>query len=169
MAGLADAVGVSRQTVYNEVGSKPALADAMVREELAGFLAVVEHAFDGRPDDAVAALRAAVRAVLQRAQGHALLHAIVSATHGADTELLPLLTSRSDSLLDAANAVLLRRLAPVAAHVDARELRVIVDAIVRVVLSHVMRPSGPPSRTAADVAWLASRLLGEPESATRGR
>ena len=41
MARLADAVGVSRQTVYNEVGSKPALAEAMVLEELTRFLGVV--------------------------------------------------------------------------------------------------------------------------------
>ena len=39
MARLAEAVGVSRQTVYNEVGSKPALAEAMVLEELARTLA----------------------------------------------------------------------------------------------------------------------------------
>jgi hypothetical protein len=28
-----------------------------------------------------------------------------------------------------------------------------------VVLSHVMQPSGPPAETAADLAWLASRVL----------
>jgi AcrR family transcriptional regulator len=31
MARLAERVGVSRQTVYNEIGSKPALAEAMIR------------------------------------------------------------------------------------------------------------------------------------------
>ena len=30
MGALADAVGVSRQTVYNEIGTKPRLAEAMI-------------------------------------------------------------------------------------------------------------------------------------------
>src|SRR6478735_5802178 len=51
MGRLADAAGVSRQTVYNEVGSKPALAETMILEELTRFLLVVERAFDAEPDD----------------------------------------------------------------------------------------------------------------------
>ena len=41
MARLADQVGVSRQTVYNEIGSKPRLAEAMILGELDRFLLVV--------------------------------------------------------------------------------------------------------------------------------
>ena len=100
MARLADAVGVSRQTVYNEVGSKPALAEAMVLEELARFLAVVEQAFDAEPDDLTRAIERSVRDVLTYARANTLLHAVVSATHGADTELLPLLTTNAGSLLE---------------------------------------------------------------------
>src|SRR5690242_14631831 len=64
MGKLADRVGVSRQTVYNEMGSKPALAEAMVLRELATFLAAVDRAFDQHPDDLVDAIRAAVNEVL---------------------------------------------------------------------------------------------------------
>ena len=31
--------------------------------------------------------------------------------------------------------------------------------IVRVVLSHVMQPSGSPQQTADDIAWLAARAI----------
>ena len=41
MGALADRVGVSRQTVYNEVGSKEGLAEAVILRELARFLDVV--------------------------------------------------------------------------------------------------------------------------------
>ena len=41
MSRLAQAVGVSRQTVYNEIGSKPQLAEAMILRELDRFLEVV--------------------------------------------------------------------------------------------------------------------------------
>ena len=53
MARLAQAVGVSRQTVYNEIGTKNALAEAMILSELDRFLAVVTGAFDDHPEDLV--------------------------------------------------------------------------------------------------------------------
>ena len=54
MARLADAVGVSRQTVYNEIGTKPRLAEAMILRELDRFLGLVTVAFDAHPTDLVA-------------------------------------------------------------------------------------------------------------------
>lgn len=159
MARIADEVGVSRQTVYNEVGSKPALAETMILEELARFLAVVEEAFDAEPDDLTRAIGRAVTDVLTYARANKLLHAVVSATHGADTELLPLLTTNAGSLLETAKAVVLARVAPYAPGLDAGRLEPATDMVVRVVLSHVMQPSASPERTGADIAWLAGRVL----------
>jgi AcrR family transcriptional regulator len=159
MARLADEVGVSRQTVYNEIGSKPRLAEAMILRELDRFLEVVSAAFDHHPTDLVAAIRAASRGVLETSQGNPLLHAIVSATHGADTELLPLLTTHSESLLAAAKAVVADRVGPYGVAVDAVHLEAAIDMVVRVVLSHVMQPSGTPAATADDIAWIAERVL----------
>ncbi|MDN4175931.1 TetR/AcrR family transcriptional regulator, partial [Nocardioides sp. SOB77] len=64
MVRLADEVGVSRQTVYNEMGTKAGLAEAMVARELDRFLGVVTVSFDAHPDDLVAGIREATRAVL---------------------------------------------------------------------------------------------------------
>lgn len=159
MAKLADAVGVSRQTVYNEVGGKPALAEAMILGELDRFLGVVTGAFDRHPDGLVEAIRDAAHDVLVLAQGNPLLHAVVSATHGADTELLPLLTTHAESLLVAAKGVVLDRLGPYELALPAARLDAAVDTVVRVVLSHVMQPSGAPDETAEAVAWIAGRVL----------
>ena len=159
MARLADAVGVSRQTVYNEIGTKPRLAEAMILGELERFLALVTVAFDSHPTDLVDAIQEAARSVLEASQDNPLLHAIVSATHGADTELLPLLTTHAESLLATAKAVLVSRVAPYDVALDAAKLDAAIDMVVRVVLSHVMQPSGPPDATAADVAWMAGRVL----------
>jgi AcrR family transcriptional regulator len=159
MARLADAAGVSRQTVYNEVGSKPALAETMILEELARFLQVVERAFDAEPDDLTRAIERAVTDVLTYARANKLLHAVVSATHGADTELLPLLTTNAGSLLGAAKDVVSARVAPYAPGIDAAHLDPAIDMVVRVVLSHVMQPSGSPEQTAADLAWLSGHVL----------
>ena len=159
MARLADTVGVSRQTVYNEIGSKPRLAEAMILRELDRFLGLVTVAFDAHPTDLVAAIRDASQAVLEASQDNRLLHAIVSATHGADTELLPLLTTHAGALLSTAKLVVVERVAPYDVSLSADELDAAIDMVVRVVLSHVMQPSGPPAATAADIAWVAARVL----------
>ena len=159
MAKLADAVGVSRQTVYNEIGSKPQLAEAMILRELDRFLAIVSVAFDRHPTDLVAAIRTAARRVLEHAQDNPLLHAIVSATHGADTELLPLLTTHAESLLGVAKVVIADRIEPYEIDLDRKHLEAAIDAVVRLVLSHVMQPSGNPADTADDIAWIAQRVL----------
>ncbi|MEO3937805.1 TetR family transcriptional regulator [Dermatophilaceae bacterium Soc4.6] len=159
MAGLAARVGVSRQTVYNELGSKPALAEALVMHELAVFLAAVDDAFGHHPDDLVAAVRAAARSVLEMALANPLLHAVLSAGHGAESDLLPLLTSRSEPLLDAARAVIAARFAHDDLPLTPPEVETTIEMVVRLTLSHVMRPSQTPARTADDVAWLVQRVL----------
>jgi AcrR family transcriptional regulator len=159
MGKLADRVGVSRQTVYNEVGSKPQLAEEMVLAELAKFLAVVDAAFDERPDDLVEAIRAASRGVLELAQSNALLQAVVSSSYGAETELLPLLTSRNDALVLTATQAVKARVTSYAVKIDDRHLDAAIDMVVRLVLSHVVHPIGAPADTADDIAWMSERTL----------
>jgi AcrR family transcriptional regulator len=169
MSRLAERVGVSRQTIYNEVGAKPELADAMVLTELGHFLDVVNAAFDAHPRSAHAAVESAVEHVLERALTNGLLRSIVSATQGVDTELLPALTTRSESVVEVAALVVQGRLAPFATEVSARQLAVIADVVVRTVLSHAMRPSANPDAIARDVAWLVGRLLSAPGLPERTR
>jgi AcrR family transcriptional regulator len=159
MGKLADRVGVSRQTVYTEVGSKPQLAEEMVLAELAKFLAVVDRAFDEQPDDLVEAIRSASRGVLELARRNALLQAVVSASYGAETELLPLLTTRNDALVLAATQAVRARVPAYPIVLDDRYLDAAIDMVVRLVLSHVVNPVGDPAATADDIAWIASRTL----------
>lgn len=161
MAKLAAMVGVSRQTVYNELGSKPALGQALVLRELERFLAVVAAELDSH-DDVVGAIRSAAEQILLMARDNPLLHAVLSTAHGATNDLLPLLTTHSEPLIDAATAVIAERIPdryPDLGLTDA-ELATALDTIVRLVLSHVMQPGGEPAETADDIAWIASRVLG---------
>lgn len=165
MGRMASAAGVSRQTVYNEVGSKNGLAEAMILRELDRFLAGVIRSFDENPEDLIAAIRDSARRVLKYARNNALLHAVVSATHGADTELVPLLTTHSGSLLAGAKLVVTERVTVYEPAVPAERLDAVIDMVVRLVLSHVMQPSGTPAETADDIAWVAERVLSRDTSA----
>jgi AcrR family transcriptional regulator len=159
MGRVAESAGVSRQTVHTEVGTKTGLAEAMILRELERFLAVVDEAFTAHPGDLVGAIRGATERVLEHAHDNLLLKAVVSATHGADTELLPLLTTHSESLLGVAKEVVATQVAGYDLALGADELDAAIDMVVRLVLSHVMVPSGPPGRTAAHLAWIAERVL----------
>jgi AcrR family transcriptional regulator len=159
MGKLADRAGVSRQTVYNEVGSKPQLAEEMVLAELAKFLAIVDRAFDGQPDNLVEAIRSAARGVLELARTNALLQAVVSASYGAETELLPLLTTQNDALVLTANQAVRARVTAYPIAIDDRHLDAAIDMVVRLVLSHLVHPTDQPAATADDIAWIVSRIL----------
>ena len=175
MARLAERAGVSRQTVYNEIGSKPELAGAVVLDELGRFLAVVDEGFDRHPRSLSAALHAAVLGVLERARDSAIMVAIVSSTTGAETELLPPLTTRSTSLLHTARAVVGARVSTYDVTVDDRTRDAAIDVLVRTVLSHVMQPSGAPTQSASGIAEVITAALSDgtvrrpaPRSSVRG-
>ncbi|MET3961849.1 AcrR family transcriptional regulator [Marmoricola sp. OAE513] len=159
MAKLADRVGVSRQTVYNEIGSKQQLAEAMIMRELEVFLRGVDAAFAANPDDLVEAIRQAAAAVLTNARSNPLLHAVLSASHGAESTLLPLLTTQVEPIISAAGVLIRGHLA--AYRVDLAEDRIdaLVDMVIRLLLSHVTAPSGTPSSTADDIAYIAEKVL----------
>ncbi len=161
MAKLADLVGVSRQTVYNEIGGKPQLAEAIVMNELQMFLGLVDSAFHDNPDDLVEAIEAAAYRVLELAGRDPLMHAILSSRQGADSELLPLLTTNSEALLDAAGQMIREHVATYEVNLEGHRVEVLIDMVVRLVLSHVMQPTGDPAETAETVAWIAARVLAD--------
>lgn len=162
MGRLASDVGVSRQTVYNEIGSKRGLAEAMVAEELLRFLGAVQDAFDDNGTDVHAGIRAAVLAVLRFAEDHPVLRSLAGPGSDGEQDVLPLLTSRSASLLTAARQAVLVRLAPLLPGVPPAALETGVDAVVRLVLSHVVQPGGDAETSADAVTWVAVRLLDVP-------
>jgi AcrR family transcriptional regulator len=159
MAKLADLAGVSRQTVYNEIGGKPQLAEAMVMRELELFLSRVETAFLNHPTDLVAAIEAAATNVLELADTDPLLHAVVRSSQGAESDLLPLLTTHSGALLEAAGQVVGEHVRRYDAPLPPERIDLLIDMVIRLVLSHIMQPAADPAQTPATIAWIAARVL----------
>ncbi|MCK1818568.1 TetR/AcrR family transcriptional regulator [Streptomyces sp. XM83C] len=159
MVDVAAAAGVSRQTLYNEFGSKDGLARALVRREADGYLAGVERALatQGDPRDR---LTATAEWTASAARDNALVRALLT---GCWSERLPspALTAvpsgspvpaqrRADGPLpspgdfvalvrDRAVAVLT---APGAARSDSAELARSCELVVRLALSCVAAPPG---------------------------
>lgn len=159
MAKLADRVGVSRQTVYNEIGSKQQLAEAMIMRELEVFLRNVDAAFEANPGDLPASIRAAAAGVLRDARTNPLLHAVLSASHGAESALLPLLTTQVEPIISAAGVLIRGHLDHYEVPVPEERVDALVDMVIRLVLSHVTAPAGSPEKTADDIAWIAEQVL----------
>jgi AcrR family transcriptional regulator len=154
MTRLAVAAGVSRQTVYNEFGSKPKLAEAVVLNELGRFLEVIEASFARHPDDLMKALERTIREVLSRAEENVLVQGVVSASQGSVTEdFLPHLTTQSETLLDTTRVVLRALVEPYSPRLSGNELDIAVDVFARMVLSHMMSPEHPPKVAARRIAW----------------
>ncbi len=159
MAGIAQAAGVSRQTVYNEFGSREALAQQYVLRETGRFLAQVQDAVLARRDDPRAAVAAAFDVFLTAAADRPLMRAI-AAQDGSD-ELLALVTTDGGLVLATAT----ERLAAVmqtgwpSAPLD--QTRLIADCVVRLAISHAALPTGPADVTATTVARMLGPFIDE--------
>ncbi|GGT88900.1 TetR/AcrR family transcriptional regulator [Streptomyces coeruleorubidus] len=85
MVDVAAAAGVSRQTLYNEFGSKDGLARALVRREADGYLAGVDRALTGH-SDLRDRLTATAEWITSAARENALVRAMLT---GCWSERLP--------------------------------------------------------------------------------
>ncbi|HUP99430.1 MAG TPA: TetR family transcriptional regulator [Aeromicrobium sp.] len=156
MGKLAAAVGVSRQTAHTELGTKHQLAETLVQRELFDFLTFVQLRMSAETE-LIAGIRAAAQGVLEQAEQNLLLRTVLgSIPNETDDELLKLLTIDSgfivDTAVEAVRAQVREQYSPLP-FTDA-ELDMAAEAIVRLVLSHVVRPSKPPAEAAADIAHI---------------
>lgn len=158
MGKLAAAVGVSRQTAHTELGTKHQLAESLVQRELIDFLAFVQARLAAETD-LIAGIRSAAQGVLEQGERNLLLRTVLgsgSIPNETDGELLKLLTIDSGFIVDTAVAAVranvIELYAPLPFSDD--EVDIAAEAIVRLVLSHLVRPSKPPAEAAADIAHI---------------
>ena len=162
MAQVAQAAGVSRQTLYNEFGSREEFAQAFVLREGDRFLAAVEAAV-GEHDDPAAALAAAFDVFLTAASEDPLVRAVI-AGEGSD-DLLRLVTTQAMPLIERTT----QRLAAVIVSrwpaVPAGQATLVSECLVRLAISFAALPASPAGLTGESIAGLLAPyvedLLGE--------
>ena len=159
MGKLAAQVGVSRQTVYNELGSKPELAEALMLRETDLFARGVAEVLAAHPQHPVDGITAAFRHTLEAARTNPLLKTVLGAPHD---DFLPLLTTQPEAVLTRAVSVVAPMLEQSYPDVGlgAGEWTVAVEALVRLLLSHLLQPTGSVEHAAGQMRWVVSRILG---------
>jgi AcrR family transcriptional regulator len=163
MADVARSAGVSRQTLYNEFGSKEALAQAMAMREVEQFLEGTERALeDAHHHDPIQAVAAAALYTLQQAADNPLLKA---ALIDDGSGLLSFLTTRGEPAMAAAKASFERYYATHWPDLSPHDIAVAAETITRLTISYLVLPGDEPAETLATrLADLARKLLGRTSS-----
>jgi AcrR family transcriptional regulator len=160
MSDVARAAGVSRQTLYNEFGSKDALAQALAMREIERFIEGTERALDeAHPDDPIQAVGAAALYTFQQAADNPLLKAaLVDDTSG----LLSFLTTRGEPAITAARASFERYYSTHWPHLPQEAIVNAAETITRLTVSYVVLPADVPAEVVATrLADLARMFLRE--------
>ncbi|GAA3006864.1 TetR/AcrR family transcriptional regulator [Kitasatospora albolonga] len=158
MTQVAAVAGVSRQTVYNEFGSKDALGEALFNRELELCLGGIEQQLDEHPEDPRAAAEAAALFTLRLAGRNPLVKAMLTATRDGEDGLLSYLTTRAESAFTTATAMLDGYAAAAWPAIDPDSRELAVDTAVRLTASHIVQGADDPGASARRIAEVFVRV-----------
>ncbi|WP_250032408.1 TetR/AcrR family transcriptional regulator [Paractinoplanes maris] len=159
MIDVATAVGVSRQTVYNEFGGRSGLAEELATTEIQRFATAVRNELFAHGGDVRQAGRAAIAHVLNEAAENPLVSGILRSDRAGGAELLPYLSTRADVILAAAGQIIVEWASVHLPQLDAAVVNVGADSIVRLTVSHIVLPADSPEESADALAEVFVRLL----------
>ncbi|MFE6814788.1 TetR family transcriptional regulator [Streptomyces sp. NPDC057677] len=157
MTSIARAAGISRQTLYNEFGSKEAIGKALVQRELEGFLLGIQGELDAHRGELEAAAAAGVGYTLQQAVDNPLVKGVLLADRGED-DLLAYLTTRPEPVFGTAMAMLDAYAVEAWPDVDDESRGLAVETIVRLTVSHIVQPVASPEESARRIAAITARI-----------
>lgn len=160
MADIARGAGVSRQTLYNEFGSRQEFAQAWVLREADRFVRIAEQAIADHAEDPRAAVAAALEAVLLVASDNPLVRAIVAEDPSGG--LLALVTTQGAPVVGAATDRLADFFVATWTQLPQRQAHVAADCAIRLGISHALLPVESPDRTAASIASVIGPYLQGP-------
>jgi len=150
ISDIADDVGVSRQTIYNEFGGKDAVARALFERDLAKFVEGIRECTERAPDFATS-LRESLTWMLGQAAEHPVLRRTLRAARaGSEQTLLPMLTVNVDVVLLPMRAALVEIYGGRWPHWDADATALTCDLVIRQSISQLVAPSDFPQEQVVD-------------------
>ena len=164
MVEIAETVGVSRQTLYNEFVNKTALARALALKVSGEFVDEIMASMQ-TADDPLRFWRDAVHYTLERAATDRRMKALLGAD-GIDS-FLPIFTSDGHPMIDQTGG----RMGPAICRrwpeLDPVRVAEATDATSRLIISYVVLPGEPVDVVADRIAGLAVAYLKAPEQLIR--
>ncbi|MEU0874063.1 TetR/AcrR family transcriptional regulator [Nocardia brasiliensis] len=154
LGDVAARAGVSRQTLYNEFGSRSGLAQAYALRLADDLVDHVDAAITGNVGDARAAFREGMGNFFLDAAADPLVRSLLAGEVKLD--LLRLITLDAGPLLDQATARLSLAFQQSWVAATAAESDVIAHALVRIALSYIPTPPGPGRDAPEDLSALLS-------------
>lgn len=152
LADVARAAGVSRQTIYNEFGSRQGLAQSYALRLADRLVDEIDGAIGGNIGDVHGAFLAGFRAFFTNSAADPLVISLLSGK--AKPDLLQLITTDSGPMIAHCSARLARAFVESWVHADPDDAGLLARAVVRLALSYVSMPPEADHDVAADLARL---------------
>ncbi|WP_019204115.1 TetR family transcriptional regulator [Tsukamurella sp. 1534] len=157
MAAVAREAGVSRQTLYNEFGSRKGLAVAYVTRFVDGLLAYVQDRIDAHPGEIALAVEDAMLGVFRTGMGDPVVLNIVGPNPHRD--LMGIVTVDGTPILKRASAGLAEILVLSWAQARRDDAQLAAGVLVRLAFSHLTMPLEGPEEAAKEVSAVVSPYL----------
>ena len=160
MGAIATAVGISRQSLHAEFGTKDDLGHALVMRETEIYLDGVGERLAEHPVDLAGGLSAAAEYMLVSARENPLLQSVLTRTSGdGDVSLLSELTIEGEPILGYAMGVVSDWIRSQWPSADRNDVALTVETVVRLAQSHILTPVREPADAAEDLARVARRCM----------
>jgi AcrR family transcriptional regulator len=152
LADVARAAGISRQTIYNEFGSRQGLAQAYALRLADRLVDQIDDAIEGNVGDVYAALEAGFRDFFAESAADPLVISLLTGEFKPD--LLQLITTDSGPIISHCSQRLTTTFVNSWVKAADEDAGVLARAIVRLAMSYVSMPPEADHDVAADLARL---------------
>ncbi|OBK77661.1 TetR family transcriptional regulator [Mycobacterium sp. 1274761.0] len=152
LTDVAKAAGISRQTIYNEFGSRQGLAQAYAMRLADRLVDAVDKAIDGNVGDVYAAFLEGFRDFFAQSAADPLVISLLTGTTKPD--LLQLITTDSGPIITHCSARLTSTFTHSWMRASDEDSGVLARAIVRLAMSYVSMPPEADHDVADDLARL---------------
>jgi AcrR family transcriptional regulator len=160
MAAIAARAGVSRQTLYNEFGSREEFAQSFAMREADIFLSSVEATLAAHAYDPLRALEAAFEQFLVAAANNPMVRAILVRDKGTE-DLVTMFTTGGGPVVEFATERLTRAVRKQWPQASENDARIAVECLVRLAISHAGLPSGSTADAAKSIAALIGPFVAQ--------
>jgi AcrR family transcriptional regulator len=152
LSDVAKAAGISRQTIYNEFGSRQGLAQAYALRLADRLVDQIDDAIEGNIGDVYAAFLAGFRDFFAESAADPLVISLL--TGGTKPDLLQLITTDSGPIISHCSERLTSTFMHSWVKCSDEDAGILARAIVRIAMSYISMPPEADHDVAADLARL---------------